>query len=310
MNGRRIYWPRGRGLGGSSSINGLIYIRGQPQDYDGWAAAGNRGWGWRDVLPYFIRSEGNQRGASAAARRRRPAQLFGHRRQARTDRGDHRRRRRTRRAAHRRFQRRARRRARATTSCSRRTGCAAVRPSGTCAPRSRAPTSRSKRTRRRRACCSTARARPASNTGRAASLKRATAAREVILAAGSLQSPQLLQLSGIGPAPLLQTVRHSGAARPARRRREPAGPPAAAAHLQVHEADHDQRRPRVDVALREDRPAVAAARGRVRWRSASTRVDCSRARCRSRPGPTSSFISRRCRRTWRAPSRIRFPDSR
>ena len=65
MKGRRIYWPRGRGLGGSSSINGLIYIRGQPQDYDAWATAGNRGWGWRDVLPYFIRSEGNQRGASA-----------------------------------------------------------------------------------------------------------------------------------------------------------------------------------------------------------------------------------------------------
>ncbi len=65
MNGRKIYWPRGRGLGGSSSINGLIYVRGQPQDYDAWAQAGNRGWGWRDVLPYFIRSEGNQRGASA-----------------------------------------------------------------------------------------------------------------------------------------------------------------------------------------------------------------------------------------------------
>ena len=65
MKGRRIYWPRGRGLGGSSSINGLIYIRGQPQDYDAWAAAGNSGWAWRDVLPYFIRSEGNQRGASA-----------------------------------------------------------------------------------------------------------------------------------------------------------------------------------------------------------------------------------------------------
>ncbi len=65
MDGRRIYWPRGRGLGGSSSINGLIYIRGQPEDYDAWAAAGNPGWGWSDVLPYFIRSESNARGASA-----------------------------------------------------------------------------------------------------------------------------------------------------------------------------------------------------------------------------------------------------
>jgi choline dehydrogenase len=56
MNGRRIYWPRGRGLGGSSSINGLIVVHGQPQDYDAWAAQGNRGWAWKDVEPYFRRS--------------------------------------------------------------------------------------------------------------------------------------------------------------------------------------------------------------------------------------------------------------
>jgi choline dehydrogenase len=57
MNGRRIYWPRGRGLGGSSSINGLIYVRGQPQDYDAWAAQGNAGWSWKEVEPYFRRSQ-------------------------------------------------------------------------------------------------------------------------------------------------------------------------------------------------------------------------------------------------------------
>jgi choline dehydrogenase len=64
MNGRRIYWPRGKTLGGSSSINGLIYIRGQREDFDRWAAQGNEGWGHADVLPYFIKAEGNQRGAT------------------------------------------------------------------------------------------------------------------------------------------------------------------------------------------------------------------------------------------------------
>ncbi|MEP7205952.1 MAG: choline dehydrogenase [Casimicrobiaceae bacterium] len=65
MNGREVYWPRGKTLGGSSAINGLIYIRGQPEDYDAWAAAGNDGWGFDDVLPYFRKLEHNVRGASA-----------------------------------------------------------------------------------------------------------------------------------------------------------------------------------------------------------------------------------------------------
>jgi choline dehydrogenase len=56
MNGRRVYWPRGRGLGGSSSINGLICVRGQPEDYDRWAALGIAGWSWREVQPYFEKS--------------------------------------------------------------------------------------------------------------------------------------------------------------------------------------------------------------------------------------------------------------
>lgn len=65
LAGRRIYWPRGRTLGGSSAINGMIYIRGQPQDYDGWAARGCTGWGWQDVLPLYRELERHEDGESA-----------------------------------------------------------------------------------------------------------------------------------------------------------------------------------------------------------------------------------------------------
>ena len=65
FGGRRGYQPRGRGLGGSSAINAQIYTRGHPLDYDEWAALGCTGWSWQDVLPYFIRAEGNARGADA-----------------------------------------------------------------------------------------------------------------------------------------------------------------------------------------------------------------------------------------------------
>ncbi|HRO82805.1 MAG TPA: choline dehydrogenase, partial [Alicycliphilus denitrificans] len=61
LGGRRGYQPRGKVLGGSSSVNAMVYVRGHPDDYDHWAAAGNPGWGWRDVLPYFLRAEHNER---------------------------------------------------------------------------------------------------------------------------------------------------------------------------------------------------------------------------------------------------------
>jgi choline dehydrogenase-like flavoprotein len=64
LNRRRGYQPRGRGLGGSSAINAMVYTRGQREDYDGWRAAGCNGWGWDDVLPYFLRAENNERGAN------------------------------------------------------------------------------------------------------------------------------------------------------------------------------------------------------------------------------------------------------
>ena len=63
LNGRSLVYPRGRILGGCSSINGMIYMRGQSRDYDHWRQLGNTGWGWDDVLPYFMRSEDNAAGA-------------------------------------------------------------------------------------------------------------------------------------------------------------------------------------------------------------------------------------------------------
>ncbi|MHA7775459.1 GMC family oxidoreductase [Roseibium sp. M-1] len=65
LNGRTGYWPRGKVLGGSSSINAMVYIRGQHADFEDWKAMGNPGWGWEDVLPYFKRSETNCNGADA-----------------------------------------------------------------------------------------------------------------------------------------------------------------------------------------------------------------------------------------------------
>jgi choline dehydrogenase len=60
LHGRELFWPRGKVLGGSSSINAMIHIRGHPADFDGWAAMGNEGWSYDDLLPYFKRSENNQ----------------------------------------------------------------------------------------------------------------------------------------------------------------------------------------------------------------------------------------------------------
>jgi choline dehydrogenase len=65
LNGRSLPYPRGKVLGGCSSINGMIYMRGQAADYDNWRQAGNTGWGWDDVLPYFLKSEDNYRGRTS-----------------------------------------------------------------------------------------------------------------------------------------------------------------------------------------------------------------------------------------------------
>jgi choline dehydrogenase len=64
LDSRKSYWPRGKVVGGSSSINAMVYVRGQAEDFDDWERAGNPGWGWRDVLPLYLRMEDHALGAS------------------------------------------------------------------------------------------------------------------------------------------------------------------------------------------------------------------------------------------------------
>ena len=74
LNGRRMYWPRGRVLGGSSSINALVYCRGVPADFDAWRDMGNDGWGWEDVKPYFENPSGASMPSAVSAARARLGQ--------------------------------------------------------------------------------------------------------------------------------------------------------------------------------------------------------------------------------------------
>ena len=273
---RRLGWPRGRVLGGSSCLNAMIWVRGAREDYDNWSYGGADGWSWDDVRPVFERIE-----------RREPAAddgivtiTSGYEPTRSTGRSSPPRRRRHRVQPG--LQRRRRRTASPTCSCSIKEG---VRHST-----ARAPTSRTSPTTRTCAWSLGAQARRLLFAGtrctgvewsRDGRRERARAA-EVVVAGGTIGSPQLLLLSGVGPAEQLRRARHRRRRRPAGRRREPARPP----------------------ALARSSSALSARSGRRRPACPPARRTSSGARVLASPCPTCSRSTSWCRctsRGWQGP---------
>src|SRR5579864_8896576 len=203
LGGRRMQWPRGKVLGGSSSINGLIYIRGQKQDFDHWRQLGNTGWSYEDVLPYFRRAEHQERGGDEFHGTGGPLSVSDMR--ARHELHD------------------------AFIEAAQEAGYK-FNPDFNGAEQEGVGTYQLTVRKMRRASTAVTYLRPAMKRfnlkveiralaqrvifdGKRAigleyrqdgQIRRARARREVLLAGGSLQSPQLLQLSGVGPAKLLR----------------------------------------------------------------------------------------------------------
>ena len=239
LNGRALNYARGRVLGGCSSINGMIYMRGQARDYDGWAQMGNRGWGWDDVLPWFRKSEHHfgppdefhgTGGEWRVERQRLGWEILDAFERACNDigiaptpdfnDGDN--------EGTGKFVVNQRRGARWSTVQ------AFLKPA---------------RGRPNLTVLTDAQAKRILFDGRRATglefwLKgaetRVDVAGETILAAGSIGSPHLLQVSGVGPAGALRGERRRGAARPPRRRRQFAGPSAASPDLPGLQHRHPQ----------------------------------------------------------------------
>ena len=228
LAGRAIHYARGRVLGGCSSINAMIYMRGQKEDYDHWASLGNRGWSWDAVLPLFTKIEDYQHGADEVHGAggelrveegrvrweileawRDAAEECGIPKIREFNRGNN--------AGSAYFQmnqtpRRALERHQSVSAA------------GACQAEPDRHHARARRAAAHRAaggCCG----RWESNSPSKRWPMFAEARRETILAAGSIGSPRLLQLSGIGPPPCSRSWHRAGA-RPRWRRRKPARPPA------------------------------------------------------------------------------------
>ncbi len=226
LNGRRGYQPRGKVLGGSSSVNAMVYIRGHRSDYDHWAALGNPGWGYDDVLPYFKRAEHNERGADAFHGTGGPLNVMDLRSPNRFGPV---------------FVEAARagrlRRSTATSTAHEQEGVGMYQVTHTqrrALQRGQGLPDAGNVAARTWRCMTGARATRIAARGPARRRRRAAAwaagrnawraRREVLLSAGALQSPQLLMLSGIGPGAAAAAPRHRRGARPAGRGPQPARP--------------------------------------------------------------------------------------
>ena len=242
LNNRQIIQPRGKVLGGSSSINGLLYLRGQPADYDHWRQLGNTGWSFDDVLPYFRRAEDQERGEDAlhgvggplavsdvcephplceafidvGAAGRLPAQ----RRLQRADPGGRR-----------------------LFPAHRDATAAAGRPrSAICRPARRRPNLTVETNALASRILFEGRRAIGVEYRQGDTTRIAHASREVILAGGAFNSPQLLQLSGRRTGGAAALARHRRGRRHAGRRRRPAGPSSGPHAVSLHRADHHERR--------------------------------------------------------------------
>ena len=206
VDGRRVYCPRGRVIGGSSSINGMVYIRGHARDYDGWAAQGLPGWSYAEVLPYFRRCENRGKGADAWRGAEGPAARIDGRVPEPALRRLHRSGKAGRLPGDRGHERPPAGRARADGHDDL-AGAALERGPGLARPRPRAAEpARSCPTPSPPGYGSPGGGRPGSTTSSGAGARTADAAREVILAGGAINSPQLLLLSGVGPADELRRL--------------------------------------------------------------------------------------------------------
>ena len=252
LNGRAIAYPRGHVIGGCSAINGMIYMRGQAADYDGWRQLGLEGWGWDDVLPFFLRHEDHHAGPSElhgaggewrVERPRIPWPILDAVREAAAEigipkiddfnRGDN--------------------EGSAYFEVNQRRGRRWSAAHGVPEADPRRPNLQRRRPARMpSASCSRARARPASPMSRDGTPFEARARGEVLLAAGAIGTPRLMEISGIGRPEAVPAIGARLRPRAARGRRESAGSPAIAHDLPHRGRAHAERRVPVALQARRD----------------------------------------------------------